>query len=59
MRHKGETAEEKKARKQAVKQQKREARAAKKELKNQFKQMKNKKQLAQAGAHEGVSVRPM
>ena len=59
VRHKGETAEEKKARKQAVKQQKREARAAKKELKNQFKQMKNKKQLAQAGAHEGVSVRPM
>ena len=58
VRQKGETAEQKKARKQAVKQMKREARANKKEMKNRSKEAR-KRQQAQTSAHEGVSIRPM
>ena len=59
VRQKGETAEQKKARKQAVKQLKREARATKKEMKNRNKEARKRQQANTANGHEGVSIRPM
>ena len=57
-RKKGETAEEKKARKQAVKQAKREARSRKKEKKIEFKHIKINQQQQQQSSGSHVSVRP-
>ena len=56
-RHKGETAEEKKARKEAVKQAKRGARVNKKELKEMFKHEKVKAQHRAATAQPQAAIK--
>lgn len=58
-RRKGESAEDKKARKTAVKEAKRESRVAKKELKQAFKEQSTLQQARVASGGVGVSTIPM